>query len=253
MLPGIDDGPATPEESAELLAALAADGVDVVAATPHLRSDFPAVRPAELRGRIADLRAALAGQPGPVVMPAGEVSLPWAIAASDEDLLLVTFGQNGRYVLIETPYGPANTRFEEALMNLRLRGVRIVLAHPERNRTYQDAPQRLGALIGRGVLVQINASSLLSTKRGSRSRQLARALLREGAAHVIASDAHSAAWRPPRLTEAVAAARAIAGPRADWMVQDAPEAILAGADLPPAPAGRRSLGLRRRRDKLRRP
>ena len=238
VLPGIDDGPATDEDSIELLGALQADGAETVAATPHLRSDFPAVKVAELRDRVARLEEAARGRPSPVIVPAAEVSLPWAIEASDDDLRLASFGQRGEYLLVEAPYGPASPRFDESLRNLRLRGLRILLAHPERNPSYQQDPKRLAALVARGTLVQVNASSILSTKRGSRSRQLAFALLREGLAHVIASDAHSVGWRPPMLTAAATAAERAVGPRAHWMLQDVPAAVLAGADVPAPPAGK---------------
>lgn len=235
VLPGIDDGPADERETRELLRALRTDGVDMVAATPHFRSDYPLVDP-QMTGQWTR-RAAEWGEGGrPVVVPGGEVSLTWALQASDEDLALASYNQIGKDVLIETPYGPAPANFDEMLLRVTMRGYRVLLAHPERNEAFQNQPQRLARLVARGVLLQVNASSIANPKRSSRSRRLAMALIQEELAHVIATDAHSAGWRPPKLSEAVRIAEAQAGPRARWMTTAAPAAILAGAPLPPAPA-----------------
>lgn len=229
------------EGSVDLARAVAAEGTGVLAATPHCREDHPAVRPRELGERCAILNDRLAADSVDVtVVPAGEVDLLWAQSASDEDLRLVSYCQRGRDLLVETPYGPLAGTFEELLFRLAVRGYRLTLAHPERNPSFQQAPERLAALVHRGVLVQLTAMSLAFTRRRSRSRRLALAMLEEGFAHVIASDAHALSLRPPALADGVAAAARVVGARAEWMVTDAPEAILAGAPLPPAPAASRS-------------
>ena len=250
VLPALDDGPADEAESASLLMALAADGIDVVAATPHCREDFPGVTADAVADRLEVVRRLSSNVGGPTVIPAGEVAVSWAMAVSDDHLQRVSYGGMGKYLLLECPTGPIPARWTDQLERIEARGIGILLAHPERTRGFQDDPSLLGRLIARGVLVQINASSLLSTKRGSRSRQLASALVRERLAHVIATDAHSANWRPPLLGQAREAAEALAGPHAGWMVEDVPAAILAGTELPRPPVGRAGAAfgfLRRRR------
>jgi len=105
--------------------------------------------------------------------------------------------------------------------------------------------------VAAGILVQVTARSLLKSPRRSRSSALAWSLVREGLCHVLASDAHSgAAWRPPELTPAVAAAAREVGARAEWMSGAAPAAVLAGAPLPEPPrvtAAPRGLARLRRR------
>jgi protein-tyrosine phosphatase len=80
------------------------------------------------------------------------------------------------------------------------------------------------------------ATSLCGAGR-SRTGRLARALVSEGLAHVIASDAHgpTVPGRMP-LSAGVRVARDLVGPRADWMVTDAPAAVIAGEPLPPTPS-----------------
>lgn len=254
VLPGIDDGPVDVDASRAMLALAEADGTRVIAATPHLRHDHPKVRPEQIAAACRDLASA----PGVAieVVPGGEVDLAWALDAGREQLELVTYGGAGRDLLLETPYGELPGTFEELLFRLRARGLRILLAHPELNPTFQRSSRRLADLVRAGVLVQVTARSLVTDQRPA-ARRLAESLVRDGLAHVLASDAHSQGpWRPPGLSEGVAAVDAIAPGRGEWMVTDAPAAVLAGEPLPPAPplprpaAGGLGRLLRRRRPPL---
>ena len=98
------------------------------------------------------------------------------------------------------------------------------------------SPKRLGELVRQGVLLQVTASTLASPKR--RTHAFARGLVREGLAHVIASDSHGAGLDRAGLAAGVAALAEVAPRRARWMVTEAPAAILAGAPLPPPPRDR---------------
>ena len=251
LLAGIDDGPADIEASLELARAAQRDGTETIAATPHLRADHPQVRPHELAARCAALRERIAEAGLPLrIVSGGEVDTLWAQRASDEDLRLASFGQRGADLLLETPYGPLPDAFENLVFALTLRGYRILLAHPDRNPTFQRDPERLAELVRRGALVQVTALSLANPERGSRSRRMALGLVERGLAHVIASDSHAADWRAPNLSAGVEAAARLAPRRARWMVTDAPAAVLAGAPLPEPPderPRRGPLGFRRGR------
>lgn len=238
VLAGIDDGPEDYEGSLALVRAAAADGTHTLAATPHLRHDFPTVQLREIASRCVSLNHRLPADLQVTVVPGGEVDLIWAQEASVEELRLASYWQRGSDLLVETPYGPLATGFEELLFRISLQGFRILLAHPERNPTFQGDPPRLAALVDRGVLVQVTASSLASTDRQSRSRRLALLLIEEAIAHVIASDAHSAGSMRAPLSAGVAAAARRSPARAEWMVRDAPAAILAGEPLPAPPQER---------------
>ena len=238
-LPGIDDGPADMAGSLALLASAVEEGITALAATPHLRADHPEVRPDELGGRVRDLAVAAADAGLRIELIAGgEVDLHWAHQADAETLRTVSYGQRGHDLLVETPYGELPERFEDMLFQLSIHDYRVLLAHPERNQTFQRDHRRLAALVERGTLLQVTASALASTRRGSRSRRLAHDLVREGLAHVIASDAHGGHVPRPGLLAGVEAAERIAPLRARWMVTDAPAAIAAGEPLPQPPPER---------------
>src|SRR5205085_3142216 len=71
VLPGIDDGPSALADSIALARAAAGAGTATIAATPHVRSDFPRVRVHELAERCAEVREALAREQVAIELVAG--------------------------------------------------------------------------------------------------------------------------------------------------------------------------------------
>lgn len=247
LLPGIDDGPSDLEGSLAMARAAAESGTATLAATPHLRSDFPHVHLDELAVRCQAISDAIDAAQIPLrVVGGAEVSLIWALEASDEDLRLASYGGRGTDLLIETP--PAGVMgLQQHLYELRIKGLRITLAHPERSSEFQRDPRQLEDLVYQGVLLQVNADTLLGADRRAGSRRLAEHLLTSGLAHALASDGHRAAdWREvTTLARGVVAAAALIGAqRAEWMAREAPAAIVAGQELPDAPE---LVAVRRRR------
>lgn len=246
LLPGIDDGPDDLDGALALARAAASSGVCTLAATPHLRADFPAVRADELADRCEAMREAIRRE-GIVleIVSGAELSLSWALEAKPEELALASYGQRGRDLLIETPTSVFG--LDDLLFELRLKGFRITLAHPERNPDFQQDPTRLERLVEQEVLLQVNADALVS-KRHSPVGALAEGLCLRGFAHILASDGHRASsWRPvTQLAEAVKAASKLVGEaRARWMTSTAPAAIVAGTDLPEPPGVKKQRGWRR--------
>ncbi|HEX2086429.1 MAG TPA: CpsB/CapC family capsule biosynthesis tyrosine phosphatase [Solirubrobacteraceae bacterium] len=247
VLCGIDDGPADLVGSLAMAEIAVEEGVETLVATPHVRADHPLVVPSEVPGRAAELQAAFTRYDLPVeVVPGGEVALGEALELPDDDLRAVTLGANGTMLLVETPHGRLPSLFEELVDAVADRGYVVVLAHPELNPQLQDDPERLRTLVARGALVQLTARSLREPRR-SRARALAARALEEGWAHAIASDAHAAEWRSPRLASQLEDARRAHPALADvlwWAATEAPAAILHG-DRPGAPPPR-AAGARRR-------
>jgi protein-tyrosine phosphatase len=236
VLPGIDDGPSDITGSIAFAQAAEAQGTTVLAATPHLRADFPLVQIDQVAEACAELNDRLPAGSALRVTPAAEVDVLWAQSASDEELRLASLGQRGTDLLVETPYGLLSDSFEDLLFRITVRGYRILLAHPERNPSFQRDPARLREIAARGVLIQITLPSVVAPDRGSRSRKLAFALVQEGLAHNLASDSHSPGpWRPPALRAGVEAVTEVAPSYAEWMVTDAAAAILEGEPLPQPP------------------
>jgi protein-tyrosine phosphatase len=242
ILPGVDDGPATLEESLEIARRAAADGVRVIAATPHVRDDYP-TRPATMERLVGELRTAIAGEGIDIdLRPGGEIAIDWLDRLSDDDL--VSFGLAGsrHYLLLEFPYAGWPLSLHEWVFRLVTRRITPVIAHPERNADVQANPDELRPLVDAGALVQITAASL-DGRIGRSSRAAAKALIEQGLAHLLASDAHT-----PDIREAglLAAAEAVGdADLARWLTLEMPTAIVTDAPLPRRPAPRRRGFLRR--------
>ncbi len=242
ILPGLDDGPSAMDESVEMCRIAAADGIRTIVSSPHFRPgkyDYTAVRMQELldelRGRLQSEHIEVA------VLPAAEVAItPDLPSLLQKETHLTING--GKYFLVEFPNDMIPPRWTQFLSPLNLKGRVPVLVHPERSRWLAAHADDLALFVEYGGLVQITAGSLLG-ESGSDVRDAAVMLLKRNLAQVIASDAHSADMRPPRLAAAVRRAAEIVGQeRAKAMATDAPAAILAGERVvmpPPAPAERR--------------
>ena len=237
LLPGIDDGPGTLDDSLLLARAAAAAGTRTIVATPHIDHRW-GVEPKEVPGMVERIRKALADAHIELdVRPGGEVALSRLADLHPDQLDSVRLG-GGPYVLLEGPHAPAvGTEFHGFVKRMAGRGEAVLLAHPERCPAFHRAPDALADLIGDGVLTSITAASLVGTF-GRTVQRFSLRLLREGLVHNVASDSHSAVRRGPELLAGIQAAdRDLPGVlgQADWFMREVPEAILAGEPLPPRP------------------
>ena len=235
ILPGLDDGAQTIEDSVSMARAALADGIRTVAATPHVRDDYPTSADEMERG-VDDVRQALISNRIDVeVLTGGEIALERLGAL--EPNVLARFALGGRYVLLEFPYYGWPLELETRVFELHAKGFAVVLAHPERNVDVQAAPARLERLVERGALVQVTSASL-DGRLGRKAQKAAFALLDGELAHVVASDAHNPAVRDVGLRTAVDVINDDALAR--WLTVDVPTAIVRDDDIPErAASGRR--------------
>ena len=232
ILPGIDDGARTLDDALEMARAFVADGVTTVAATPHVRDDYPTSADVML-GAVDELRGALEEARIPLtVLPGAELAVDRLARLDDDELRRLTLAGSGHYVLVETPYYGWPPEVAEQLLELRLAGFTPVLAHPERNAEVQGAPSLLAPLVHGGTLVQVTAASL-DGRLGAPTRQTAFHLVAAGLAHMIASDAHMPDVRAAGMRSAADALEdaALAG----WLASDVPRALVDGHTVPPRP------------------
>jgi protein-tyrosine phosphatase len=242
ILPGLDDGPSTLAGSVALARAFVDCGTTTVVATPHIRDDHP-FELAQIGARAEELRAALAAEKIELeVLTAGEVSVMALDRLDEDDIAALCIG-NGSYILVESPYGDVGTVFDSILITLQGRGLRPVLAHPERCPMFQGDLGRVERLVNAGVVTSITAGSIAGDF-GGRVRDCADEMLRRGLVHDVASDAHDARRRPPGLLEGFSSKRAKSA-EVRWLTHDVPAAIVAGEELPPRPQSERKRGFLR--------
>ena len=232
ILPGLDDGARTLDDALDMARAFVADGVTAVAATPHVRDDYPTSAEVMLRA-VDSLRRALDDEGVPLtVLPGAEVAVDWIARLDEAELRRLTLAGSGRYILVETPYYGWPVELVERLLGLRVAGFTPVLAHPERNGEVQATPSLLAPLVHGGTLVQVTAASL-DGRLGARPRDTALRLITTRLAHLVASDAHTPDVRAAGMRPAADGIQNAA--LAKWLVEDVPHALVAGRDLPPRP------------------
>lgn len=236
ILPGIDDGAQTLEDSVAMAQAAVADGITVVAATPHVREDYP-TEPATMERLVTEVKEAVASAGVELdIRSGGELALDRLSTLTDEDLRRFGLGGNPRYVLLEFPYFDWPLELAARVSALRREGFTAVIAHPERNSDVHEAPERLADVVRQGALVQVTAASV-DGRFGRRVAQTVRNLLELGLVHMVASDAHLPDVRAIGMGSVAKAVGDASLSR--WLTQDVPEAILAGSSPPPRPAARR--------------
>jgi protein-tyrosine phosphatase len=243
VLFGVDDGPEGLEGSLAICAAAAADGITVLAATPHVRDDYPTT-PELMEARLAEVQAAAGDQIR--IVPGGEIDVA-ELARPLDELRRFALAGNPAYLLVETPYFGWPLDFPDRVYRLALAGIRAVIAHPERNADVQERPELLERLVAGGALAQLTAASV-DGRLGPRSRKTSQLLLERGLAHLIASDAHEASIRAVGMSSAADAVGDEALAR--YLTVDVPRAIVEGGPLPdrPEPQKRRGLFRGRSRD-----
>lgn len=226
ILPGVDDGPETLEQSLALAVALVQEGVHTAIATPHYNDEFPQRSVAEIRSRVQSLQQALDQHGVPLrVLPGHEALIKPGLGDDIHAGRLSTLN-GSRYLLLELWNTSWLPETERVIFDLRVMGVTPVLAHPERYRVFQKEPERLAALLRQGVLTQITASSLVGMQ-GRTAQRAAETLLKMGLVHCIASDAHGLHKRPPAIREGLRQAERIIGPiRTQQLISDWPTMII---------------------------
>ncbi|BBI32087.1 tyrosine-protein phosphatase [Cohnella abietis] len=201
LLPGLDDGPKTLQESLFLAHSAAKEGIEIIYATPHhLRAPFDNGRDKVIEA-VVQFNIHLRKAGIPLQVRAGqEIRVcPELIQEAYSGQLLPLEGTS--YVLLELPSSSIPDFLEDTLHELAVLGWTPILAHPERNREIADNPELLRPLVESGALCQITSHSLTGVF-GTRTELAALNICRKGLAHFIASDAHDAVKRPFQLRAA---------------------------------------------------
>ncbi len=204
-LPGLDDGPDTPEEAVELCRSLADQGVRTVVATPHQLGSYGLTNDAaRVREAVRSLSARLADEGIDIdVRPGGDVRVDENfLDLLDQDRIL-TVADAGRAVLLELPHRTF-VEIGGLVEDLVGRGIVPVVTHPERHPHLQKQPARLVAWANRGAAVQITSGSLLG-HFGPEAARAAWEMATLNGRVLVASDAHDVAERRPCLPEAAVA------------------------------------------------
>lgn len=203
ILPQIDDGPKNVKESVELVKMEQACGTSTIFATPHFIPDISndVFSFCEKRkNSLKILREALSEESIEInIMEAAEVAISAELPETEGIENLKYAGTD--YMLIELPRYYYYDWIPQVLYNLRLEGIIPILAHVERFKYIQEKPDILYELVNSGCLAQVNASFFI--KSGHAGIRFMSKLIKRNLVHIVATDTHSVAHRPPQLKEAM--------------------------------------------------
>ena len=204
LLPGIDDGPATPGETLRLCRMAVADGITHAIVTPHIHPGRWSNTKQSIARDCARLQRALARRNIPLrVGFAAEVRLTDQVMRQVEENEIPFYGEVDGYrvMLLEFPHNQIIPGSDKLAQWLLARKIRPLIAHPERNKQLMKEPALLQPFIDIGCWLQLTAGSVLGNF-GERAESLAKLLLDEDKVKVLASDGHNIGVRKPVLSEA---------------------------------------------------
>ena len=156
ILPGVDDGIQTIEDSIVILSMYEQIGVKKVWLTPHIMEDCPNT-PEKLKTRFEELKSAYKGNIELAL--SAENMMDGLFIKRLEQGILMPYGDNQNELLIETSYVQPPMRMESILRDIQKTGITPVLAHPERY-LYMDA-EKYENIKDMGVKFQLNITSLI--------------------------------------------------------------------------------------------
>jgi tyrosine-protein phosphatase YwqE len=190
LLAGLDDGVKTLEETEAILRIFQGLGYTKVITTPHIMQDHYRNTPTIITDALQKVREFIQEKNIEITIDAAaEYYLDeYFVKQNENDEQLLTFGDN--YLLFETNFLSEPLNINEFIFLATTKGYKPILAHPERYVYLQNNQQRLADLIDRGVLFQLNVSSILGVY-SKPIQSLANKLIDLGFVHLLGSDCHN--------------------------------------------------------------
>lgn len=191
LLPGIDDGAATPEDSLEMIRRFGEFGVRDFVATPHVMGEYYPNTPQTIKAAYEKLKNRL--PEGVTLGTSGEYMMDQFLLESLEQEKLLSI--KGKYLLVEMSFFQAPINLKEILFKLQNHSYKPILAHPERYAFYHSKKmEQYRELKSRSCFFQLNMLSL-TPHYGPGIQKMAFQLLENEMIDFLSSDCH----RPEHL------------------------------------------------------
>jgi protein-tyrosine phosphatase len=213
-----------------------ADGIVVIACTPHILPGVYNNRGPQIAAAVSELQSELDREEIPLVLTTGaDVHIAPDLVEGLRGGRVPTLGAS-RYFLLEPPQSIVPPRFADSVFDLVAAGYVPIITHPERLAWPEGEYGLFERIVRQGAWMQLTGGSLLG-QFGQRAQALAERMLEDGLVHILASDAHNTDRRAPVLSEAFeAAADRIGEEEAFHLVSTRPAGILRNtepSELPP--------------------
>ncbi|MDQ0482425.1 tyrosine-protein phosphatase [Guptibacillus hwajinpoensis] len=231
ILPGVDDGASTLEESLAMARQAVSEGITKVVATPHHRNGhFDNERKIILQ-EVVILNNELAREGIDLtVIPGQEIRIYGEMIEHYDQKELLSVNEEGMYIFVELPPTHLPAYANKLLFDLQMKGLTPVIVHPERNQEILENPRRLYQLVKGGALCQVTAAAVTG-KLGKKIKKLSHEMISHNLAHFIASDSHNTTTRPFDLREALEIVEEKFGMSVRYMFQENAELLIEGKNI----------------------
>lgn len=202
ILPGIDDGAQTIEDSIKMAKAAVNEGITTIIATPHHKNNQFTNLKSSILTKVNDLNTVLKQENIPLtVLPGQEVRIYGEVLEDYYKEEILTLNHT-KYLFIEFPSSSVPRYAERLLYELQTEGIIPIIVHPERNKELQEKPDLLYQFVKNGALTQVTASSVAGYF-GKNVKKFSEQLIEHNLTHFVASDAHNVHNRGFKMVEAL--------------------------------------------------
>ncbi|WP_102335489.1 tyrosine-protein phosphatase [Salimicrobium jeotgali] len=229
ILPDVDDGAQSEQESLEMAEKALEEGIHTIVATPHFKNgQWDNSRP-DIEAKVHVLNRFFEESDVPLrVLPGQETRINGEMLEDLDAGEVLPINHSG-YVFVEFPSDAVPRYTSQLLYDLQLKGYKPIIVHPERNTYLQGKPSILYDFIQQGAYAQLTAGSLVGSF-GKPIKRFSEQLLEARLIHLIASDAHNVKHRPFHMKEAFERIEKLYGPEtreafldnARFVVEDEP-------------------------------
>lgn len=189
LIPGIDDGCRTIEESVALVKQFADMGFSKLITTPHIQEEFFRNTPEIVMNGLRQLQLAVTDAGINIQIEAGaEYMIDDGFEKKIKEGNLLSFGQ--RHILVEMSYYMEHPNLKSILFQLQVDGYKVILAHPERYSYWDKQWHHYEDLKQRDILFQLNTVSVAGYY-GPVVKKMAEHLIEEGMYDFMGSDIHN--------------------------------------------------------------
>jgi len=201
ILPGIDDGARSEEDSLHMAYQAVEQGIHTIIATPHHKNNTFENSRESILMHLDILNNLFQSHEIPLtLLPGQETRINGDFINDLQNGEILPLNQTS-YVFVELPFDHVPQYTESLIYDIQMHGYKPIIAHPERNQELREQPDKLYNLVRKGALTQVTTGSLLGDF-GKDVGRFTREVIDHHLTHFIATDAHNTTSRPVNLWEA---------------------------------------------------
>lgn len=202
ILPALDDGAETLEESLKMANMAVNEGITHILATPHHMNRNWINEKEKVITLVNEFQEELDKRKIPLtIFPGQEIRIYGEIQKDIEENKILFIDEFQQYLLIEFPTQSIPTYTERLFYELEAKGITPIIVHPERNREIQEHPNRLKTFVDKGALAQLTAASYTGGF-GKKIQKISKQFVEANLVHFLASDAHNITSRAYHMKDA---------------------------------------------------